>query len=486
MRKSIKATRKNVGTCKIILAKKVVKTIKKCLKIDIKPQKYVGQEGIYMDNFYDVIVVGTGVAGLYATLNLNRDKKVLLVTKDEVLNCDSYLAQGGICTLLDEKDYKPYFEDTLKAGRFENDLIAVHDMIVQSKEIINDLISKGVNFDKNTDGSLNYTREGGHSTFRILHHKDVTGKEITSKLYDRVKELDNVTIKEFCLVMDIIKDGNSCVGVVLKEKNNLPVAVYCRDVIFATGGLGGLFVNSTNFSHITGDSFAIAIRNGVELKNINYIQIHPTVLYSKSKGRRFLISESVRGEGAKLLNKNGERFINELLPRDVVAGAIMEQMRKDNTKHVWLDFSDISNAEILHHFPNIYNKCLEEGYDVTKEPIPVVPAQHYLMGGIRADICGVTSLKHLYAVGETANNGVHGANRLASNSLLESLTFSKNCARVINYDKSEFKNSTAKIDLKKYSDIQQWQNENKKLVLEEIRKNDEVFYDKWCNIQSKR
>ncbi len=434
-----------------------------------------------MDNFYDVIVVGTGVAGLYTCLNLAKEKKILLLTKDEVLNCDSYLAQGGICTLLDEKDYKPYFEDTLKAGRFENDLIAVHDMLVQSKTIISDLILKGVDFDKNIDGSLNYTREGGHSTFRILHHQDITGKEITSKLYGRVKELDNVTIKEFALVMDILEQDNSCCGVIVKEGEKEPEAIYSRDVVFATGGLGGLFVNSTNFGHITGDAFAIAKRHGVELKHINYIQIHPTVLYSKSKGRRFLISESVRGEGAKLLNKDKERFVNELLPRDVVAGAIINQMKKDNTEHVWLDFSDISNEEILHHFPNIYNKCLEEGYDVTKEPIPVVPAQHYLMGGIRADICGVTSLKHLYAVGETANNGVHGANRLASNSLLESLTFSKNCARVINYDKSVFDKKNIEIKMKKYSDVEKWQKENKQLVLEEIRKNDEVFYDKWCN-----
>lgn len=436
-----------------------------------------------MDNFYDVIVVGTGVAGLYTCLTLSKNKKILLLTKDEVLNCDSYLAQGGICTLLDEADYKPYFEDTMRAGRYENDMIAVDDMIRQSKEIIRDLIKKGIDFDKNADGSLNYTREGGHSTFRILHHQDVTGKEITSKLYDRVKELDNVTIKEFTLVMDIIKKDKICCGVIAKEKKLNPQAIFAKDIVFATGGLGGLFVNSTNFGHITGDAFAIAIRNGVELKNINYIQIHPTVLYSKTKGRRFLISESVRGEGAKLLDKNGERFINELLPRDIVAGAILQQMKKDNTEHVWLDFSDISTDEILHHFPNIYNKCLEEGFDVTKLPIPVVPAQHYLMGGIRADICGVTSLKHLYAVGETANNGVHGANRLASNSLLESLTFAKNCARVINYDNRPVNIENIDIDLSKYSDVEKWQLENKQLVLEEIKKNDEVFYDKWCNIK---
>lgn len=434
-----------------------------------------------MDNLYDVIVVGTGVAGLYTCLMLDSSKKVLLLTKDEALNCDSYLAQGGICTLLDEQDYKPYFCDTLKAGRYENDLIAVHDMICQSKEIISDLIAKGVDFDKNADGSLNFTREGGHSTFRILHHKDVTGKEITTKLFQAVQKLSNVTLEEHTLVMDIVKADGKCAGVVC-AKDGIVRPIFARDVVFATGGLGGLFASSTNFSHITGDAFAIALRHGVELKNINYIQIHPTVLFSRTKGRRFLISESVRGEGAKLLDKNGNRFVDELLPRDIVAGAIMEQMKKDNTEHVWLDFGDIPRQEILRHFPNIYNKCLEEGYDVTRQPIPVLPAQHYLMGGIRADICGVTSLPHLYAVGETANNGVHGANRLASNSLLESLTFAKNCARVINFDAA--KGATkCDIELEKYQDIEAWQAENKRIVLQEIRNKDEVFYDKWCNTE---
>lgn len=439
-----------------------------------------------MENkYFDVVVVGTGVAGLYACLKLSSNKKVLLLTKDEVLNCDSYLAQGGISTLHDDADYAQYFEDTLKAGRYENDKIAVHDMIEQSRTIIDDLIAKGVDFDKNIDGSLNYTREGGHSIFRILHHQDVTGKEITSKLYEQVKKLKNVTVLEHTLLLDIIKQEKSCVGVVLQNSDGSIQPVFARDVILATGGLGGLFLNSTNFSHITGDSFAIALRNGVELKNINYIQIHPTVLYSKTKGRRFLISESVRGEGAKLLNEKGERFVNELLPRDVVAGAIMQEMKKFDTDHVYLDFSDIDKEEILRHFPNIYSKCLEEGFDVAKEPIPVVPAQHYLMGGIRADICGVTSLNHLFAVGETACNGVHGANRLASNSLLESLTFSKNCARVINYDKSEPQQVQGEIDLSKYQDVEKWQEENKQIVLDEIKRIDEVFYDKWCNAKSK-
>lgn len=435
---------------------------------------------------YDVVVVGTGAAGLYTCLNLDKSKKILLITKGNPLDSDSYLAQGGICTLKDDSDYATYFEDTLRAGRYENCKIAVDNMIMQSRDIITDLIDKGVDFDRK-DGSLQYTREGGHSIFRILHHQDITGKEITSTLYERVRELDNVTLLDNTLLLDIIELNKKCCGVVIKNEEGNILPILAKDVVLATGGIGGLFVNSTNFSHITGDGIAIASRHNVELKNVNYIQIHPTVLFQKCKGRRFLISESVRGEGAKLLNHKGERFVDELLPRDVVAGAILNEMNKYNLECVYLDFSDIPKEEILVHFPNIYNKCLEEGYDITKECIPVVPAQHYLMGGIRADICGVTSMPHLYAVGETACNGVHGANRLASNSLLESLTFSKNCARVINYDKpTNIIPETIEIDTSKYQNIDRWQEENKNIILNKIKEIDEVFYDKWCNNASNR
>lgn len=438
-----------------------------------------------MKNRYDTIIVGTGAAGLYASLNLDEEKQILLITKDEAMNCDSYLAQGGISCLHDDGDYAQYFADTLKAGRYENCKIAVHDMIMQSRTVINDLIAKGVDFDLH-DGEIEYTREGGHSIFRILHHADVTGKEITSKLYDRVRERKNITIMEYTEMLDILEVNGVCCGVVLRLQNGDIVPVEASDVILATGGIGGLFQNSTNFAHTTGDSFAIALRHNVELKNIHYIQIHPTVLYSKKEGRRFLISESVRGEGAILRNEKGERFIDELLPRDVVAGAILQEMNKFGTDHVYLDFCNIPKDKILRHFPNIYAKCLDEGYDVTKECIPVVPAQHYLMGGIRADICGITSMPHLFAVGEVACNGVHGANRLASNSLLESLTFSKNAARVINYNSpaNTVRADLSEFDADKYRDTEAWNKENKRLVLDEIKKNDEVFYDKWCNYDS--
>ena len=201
--------------------------------------------------------------------------------------------------------------------------------------------------------------------------------------------------------------------------------------VLATGGIGGLFKHSTNYRHLTGDAIALAVKYGIKLQHIDYIQIHPTTLYSKKDGREFLISESVRGEGAILLNAKGERFVNELLPRDVVAGAIFEEMKKEGSEHVWLSLAPIPEEEIKTHFPNIYQHCLEEGYDVTKEPIPVVPSQHYFMGGIDVDSNSKTSMSRLYAVGETACNGVHGRNRLASNSLLESLVFAKRAAKHI-------------------------------------------------------
>ena len=243
-----------------------------------------------------------------------------------------------------------------------------------------------------------------------------------------------------------------------------------------------MFKNSTNYSHITGDSFAIALKNGIELENINYIQIHPTVFYSEKPGRRFLISESVRGEGAILLDKNGERFTDELQPRDVVTGEIVKQMKKDGTKHVMLSIKDkMTSEEVAERFPNIYEHCLEEGYDLGKVPIPVVPAQHYLMGGIHTDKNGKTSMEGLYAAGETACNGVHGANRLASNSLLESLVFAERAAYEIKENISNVNIEIIPVDLNAYGTDEEISKENKRIVLEEIKRKDENFYDKWCN-----
>ena len=434
-----------------------------------------------MDN-YDVVIVGTGVAGLYGALSLPRDLKILMITKDEAESSDSFLAQGGICVQLNDEDYDSYFEDTMKAGRYENRKESVDIMIRSSRDVINDLINYGVEFEKEEDGSFSYTREGGHSEFRILHYDDVTGKEITSKLLIQVKKLTNVTFLEYTTMIDIIAKDNEAKGIVVVDRDGNISNVFCKKLILATGGIGGLFENSTNFRHLTGDSFAIALKHGIELENIHYIQIHPTVFYSEEEGRRFLISESVRGEGAILLDKNGERFTDELQPRDVVTGEIVKQMKKDKTKHVWLSIKDAMDAEeIKDRFPNIYAHCLEEGYDLTKEAIPVVPAQHYLMGGIHTDKNGKTTMKNLYAAGETACNGVHGANRLASNSLLESLVFAKRAADEINQNIASVQVEEIQVDMSKYNDLNKLKEENKNIILEEIKRKDEDFYDKWCN-----
>ena len=378
----------------------------------------------------DVVIVGTGVGGAFSALNLPEDKQILMITKSDLESSDSFLAQGGICVLRDDEDYEGYFEDTMRAGHYENRKESVDIMIRSSQEIIHDLIEYGVDFAKK-DGNLAFTREGAHSRPRILFHEDITGKEITSKLLMHVKKRKNVQIHEYTTMTDIIVKNGKCAGILAKTADGEEMKIYAQDTIFASGGIGGRYQHSTNFPHLTGDALDISRKHGIRLEHLDYVQIHPTTLYSSKPGRRFLISESVRGEGAVLYNKDGERFVNELLPRDVVTKAIREQMEKDGTDHVWLSMENIDKNTILEHFPNICERCLEEGYDVTKEWIPVVPAQHYFMGGIWVDSDSRTSMEHLYAVGETSCNGVHGANRLASNSLLESLVFAKRAAHKI-------------------------------------------------------
>lgn len=435
-----------------------------------------------MDKLYDVIIVGTGAAGLFAALQIPDDINILMVTKKEIEKSDSYLAQGGISCLLNDEDYDSYFEDTMSAGRYENNKDSVKIMIESSRDIVEELIGFGVEFERDENGELRHTREGAHSTFRILYHKDMTGREITQKLIERVKERKNITIRTFTTMIDFIIKNNRCEGIVVEDQEERKEWLLAKHVILATGGLGGLFIHSTNFRHITGDSFAIALRKGIELENINYIQIHPTTLYSKKEGRRFLISESVRGEGAVLLNGEKERFVDELLPRDVVTMAIKEEMDKYESEYVYLSIMDVPKEEIQNRFPNIYQRCLEEGYDLSKEPIPVTPAQHYLMGGIKASVNGETSMENLYAVGEVACIGVHGANRLASNSLLESLVFAKRAVEVIVKKNSKVLPATFKEeDKQQYLPAQIRKKENQKLILQEIKRKDEDFYDKWCN-----
>lgn len=384
----------------------------------------------------DILIVGTGASGLFAALHCPSDKNILMITKDAVENSDSFLAQGGICVLRDENDYNSFMEDTLKAGHYENRRESVDIMIRSSREVINELIGYGVDFARQENGELNYTREGCHSKARILFHEDITGKEITRNLLKAVQKLPNVHILEYVTMLDLIEQDNTCFGILVKDKNDEYLTIEADNTILASGGIGGLYEHSTNYPHLTGDAIAIALRHNIKLENPDYVQIHPTSLYTNKPGRSFLISESVRGEGAKLYGKDGKRFANEVLPRDLMTAEIKKQMAKDNMPYVWLDMTVLGKDVILNHFPHIYEKCLEEGFDVTKQWIPIVPAQHYYMGGIHVDKYSKTTMNNLYAVGETSCNGVHGANRLASNSLLEGLVFAKRAVNKIHDDEN--------------------------------------------------
>lgn len=421
----------------------------------------------------DILIVGSGCAGLYCAMHLPKNKKITIITKSDAESNDSFLAQGGMCMLRDEEDYDSFLEDTMKAGHYENDRTSVDIMIRSSKAVVEDLISWGADFQKEQNGTLAFTREGAHSAKRIIFHKDITGKEITSTLLAKVKEQSNISLLEQTTMIDIIENENICYGAVIQTKKGIFETIEADFVVLATGGIGGLYKHSTNYPHLTGDAIAIALRHNIELKDIGYVQIHPTTLYSK-EGRSFLISESVRGEGAVLRDKNGNRFVNELLPRDLLTKEIWKQMEKDQTEFVWEDLRTIPNEELHTHFPNIIEHCKNMGYDVTKECIPVVPAQHYFMGGIKVDYQSKTSMDQLYAVGETACNGVHGRNRLASNSLLESLVFAKRAADDIMKHMGQVKKSDSllgKINFEKYQDIEKWNQQNKILVKSEIEKN---------------
>ncbi|MDE7321571.1 MAG: L-aspartate oxidase [Lachnospiraceae bacterium] len=377
---------------------------------------------------YDVVIAGCGVAGLYTALSLPRDMKILMLSKEDIASCDSMLAQGGICVLRDENDFDAYFEDTMRAGHYENRRESVEIMIRSSRGIINHLLTLGVRFEKNGDGSLAYTREGAHSRPRICFHKDITGEEITTTLLSHVKALQNVTMMEYTTMTDILEKDGICIGIRAEAQNKDILLIYAHNSVMATGGIGGLYHHSTNFPLLTGDACRIAKEHGIALEHMDYVQIHPTCLYSTKPGRSFLISESARGEGAIILNHKGERFVDELLPRDVVTEAIFQEMEKEGAEYEYLSFENVPENTVREHFPNIYKRCLEEGFDLLKEPIPIVPAQHYFMGGVHVDSDSQTTMEHLYAVGETSCNGVHGKNRLASNSLLESLVFAQRAA----------------------------------------------------------
>ncbi len=430
---------------------------------------------------YDVIIVGAGVAGLNTALWLPKDKRILMLCKGKREESDSYLAQGGICMMRGTDDFEDYFEDTMRAGHYENNPQTVECMIKNSPALIADLVELGVEFARDKDGNFRFTREGGHRKPRILFHEDCTGLEITTKLFERVMTLPNVTLQENTTVLDIIEADGQAVGVVAVENgksgSQAAEVIFADYVVLATGGVGGLFHHSTNFRALTGDALAICLNHNVKCEHLDYIQIHPTTLYSQKKGRRFLISESVRGEGAVLLNSKGERFTDELQPRDVVTAAIYAEMEKEGSQHVWLDMRPIGKELLLEHFPTIVKRCQEEGYDVFSSPIPVIPARHYFMGGIASSLQGETTMSRLYAVGETCCNGVHGKNRLASNSLLESLLFAKRAALRItqSYQKvpdSVIENAQKSVDFTRYADVEGVLEGYKRQILKQMEKSE--------------
>ncbi|WP_026885504.1 L-aspartate oxidase [Clostridium beijerinckii] len=430
-----------------------------------------------MNKFVDVLIIGSGVSGLYCGLNLRKDLNVLIVCKDKITCSNTYLAQGGISVAKGVNDIPLYIEDTLKAGRYKNDLEAVETLAHESMVNIESLIEMGLAFDRNEDGSLNFTKEGAHSINRIVHTKDNTGESTAKILIDKVKQKENISFYENTYFADIIEKENKCIGAVLIREDE-QINVYAKAVVLATGGIGGLFNNSTNQRILTGDGIASAIRHDVELKDMDYIQIHPTAFYEEGENKRkFLISESLRGEGGILTNIKGERFINELLPRDVVSEAVYNQIKETEVPYVNLDIRFLGKDYIINRFSTIYEECLKRGTDITKECIKVSPAQHFFMGGIKVDLDSKTSMKNLYAVGETSCTGIHGANRLASNSLLEGLVFSRRAATSINNVVDNLENKVFPVDRlnKSWNEVEQ---ENKELTARVIKEKGGKLDDK--------
>lgn len=389
-----------------------------------------------MNRHYDVLVIGTGAAGLYGALQLSSDLNILAVCKREMLLSNSDLAQGGIAAVTtDEDNFEAHIKDTMIAGGYANDPDSVYELVTEgSKDVLN-LIELGVEFDKNDDGSFNMTLEGGHSLPRILHRKDSTGNAIVVALSKLVSQLPNVTVSENTQVINIVKkDGVFFAALLIDGEQSIVSADY---VLMATGGIGRVYEYTTNSKIATGDGIVLAHKLGATVEKMNLIQFHPTAFAHEDR-ERLLISESVRGEGAYLLNCNLERFMHkyddrkELAPRDVVSKGIMREQKATGSNKFYLSISHEAPEFVRDRFPMLYEKLMQEGFDMTCDNIPVYPCQHYLMGGIHVDLDGQSSVEDLYAAGECAHSGVHGNNRLASNSLLEAIVYGRMAAKGIN------------------------------------------------------
>jgi len=390
-----------------------------------------------MNNEYDVVIVGAGAAGLYGALQFDESVNVLLLSKKELDLSNSSLAQGGVASVIDHEhdDESLHFKDTLIAGGYENDKSAVSVLVSEGPKDVLDINKMGVEFDQDDNGEFEFGLEAGHSRNRIVHHKDSTGKEIVDKLILQVKKHRNVDVVEQALVFSLDRAENGFfLGVIKDGQTHMVGAKFC---ILATGGIGRVYQYTTNSAIATGDGIAFSYLLGAAIKNLHYVQFHPTAFAADKDRERFLISEAVRGEGAVLLNCHGERFVSnyderaELAPRDVVSKAIILESRKTKSEKFYLDITHKDADFVRNRFPMIYARCLEEGIDITRDKIPVFPCQHYLMGGIGVNLNSRTTIDRLYATGECSHTGVHGKNRLASNSLLEALVFSHRAAKHI-------------------------------------------------------
>jgi L-aspartate oxidase len=399
----------------------------------------------------DFLVIGSGIAGLSYALKIAQhhpEKKVLVITKSRADETNTKYAQGGIAgvTDLENDSYDKHIQDTLIAGDGLCNPRTVEIVVMEGPERIKEIIQWGTQFDKDAEGDFKLGKEGGHSEFRILHHKDVTGKEIERALLETVGKQKNIELIKHWFVLDLITQHHlgflvtkstpdiECYGVyALDQHTNKIVRVLSKITLLATGGNGQAYRTTTNPTIATGDGVAMVYRAKGRIENMEFIQFHPTALFEPGVSPSFLITEAVRGDGGILRNNSGQAFMErydarkDLAPRDIVARAIDSEMKKAGTEHVYLDCRHMDKARFTEHFPNIYEKCRSIGIDVTTQLIPVAPAAHYSCGGIKVDEWGRTSISRLYACGECSSTGLHGANRLASNSLLEALVFSHRC-----------------------------------------------------------
>ncbi|XFA99303.1 L-aspartate oxidase [Candidatus Izemoplasma sp. B36] len=397
-----------------------------------------------MNKHCDVLIIGTGLAGLFAAANVDPKYKVFLVTKTKTKNSNSRLAQGGIaCEYNENKElHESHIQDTLRAGAYLNEEKSVRYLVDNGYKVLKNLIDLGVNFDLDEFGNFLFTREGGHSTRRIFHSGgDATGRKVVEDLRNIIRLRKNIHFLQDTMALDLIKEDGKIVGCIVLENEAEHYAIYSKKTIIATGGIGSVYGSTTNDLNATGDGIGMAYRAGCEFKNMEFVQFHPTALYSEHQisRQRFLISEAVRGEGAYLRNVEKERFMikydperMELAPRDIVSQAIYREMYDTWTDHVYLDTTHLDPKFLEKRFPTIFEYCKKQGYILGLDLIPVAPAEHFLCGGIKTDLLGRTKIDNLYAIGECAYTGVHGANRLASNSLLECLVFGFSAAKNIN------------------------------------------------------